>query len=687
MEGNSIKSFENLCKIFEMRIKLDKERNIKTPSDVIDNYEKYAKKIDSIYNKEFEKEIRNLISPEVTLEKEETRLKRLIKLLEERLDKRRELEEHFYNSTGKYIDGFQLVVSEDELEEKKTRLDTITKYLTTKSEIDELTTSISKLKNSLIELEKEKEEYTEKNKVMEDNIYSSLMTSIKNDEYFTKINEDNYNIELSTVEDKVRENEETLEVTLDSVKSLMNSGTDDDYTSYIEDAEKNYYIWKNREIILKIYELVIAYEEDFDRIIAKRNKLEDLIEENNHLKNKLHIEDNNELLDFENLLLEQKDTLNSEKEVLENIVNYTSRIKFKEERLEELEEIKVDTTRMIPKEQVVVVVTNEGYIKKVPQRSYNTAKEEETTLKENDYVTGLYNITTTDTLLLFTNLGNYLYLPVYDIPEVKWKELGKHISNIISLSPEEKVINSIPVYNFDEERYITSFTKNGMIKRTLLNEFKVQRYSKPIKMMNLKGTDEVISVTDSTLSNVFIATSNGYGLWYDINEVPVVGIKAAGVKAISLKDDYVVSGILFDVACEYLTILTDKGTAKRMRLTELEKTSRAKRGILLMKTIKSNPSKIIKAYIINSKNQIGIVSDDYSKIVKLTEISIMDRYSNGSYIIKDRIIDSYIVSELISKEDKEEVTEEIVVEKKQISLSEIDDKLSNIDSIIKDINE
>lgn len=339
MEGNSIKSFENLCKIFEMRIKLDKERNIKTPSDVIDNYEKYAKKIDSIYNKEFEKEIRNLISPEVTLEKEETRLKRLIKLLEERLDKRRELEEHFYNSTGKYIDGFQLVVSEDELEEKKTRLDTITKYLTTKSEIDELTTSISKLKNSLIELENEKEEYTEKNKVMEDNIYSSLMTSIKNDEYFTKINEDNYNIELSTVEDKVRENEETLEVTLDSVKSLMNSGTDDDYTSYIEDAEKNYYIWKNREIILRIYELVIAYEEDFDRIIAKRNKLEDLIEENNHLKNKLHIEDNNELLDFENLLLEQKDTLNSEKEVLENIVNYTSRIKFKEERLEELEEI------------------------------------------------------------------------------------------------------------------------------------------------------------------------------------------------------------------------------------------------------------------------------------------------------------------------------------------------------------
>ena len=97
----------------------------------------------------------------------------------------------------------------------------------------------------------------------------------------------------------------------------MNSGTDDDYTSYIEDAEKNYYIWKNREIILKIYELVIAYEEDFDRIIAKRNKLEDLIEENNHLKNKLHIEDNNEVLDFENLLLEQKEFSEKRESILD----------------------------------------------------------------------------------------------------------------------------------------------------------------------------------------------------------------------------------------------------------------------------------------------------------------------------------------------------------------------------------
>ena len=339
MEGNSIKSLENLCKIFEMRIKLDKEKKTKTPSEVIDNYEKYSKKIDSIYNKDFEKEIRGLISPEPTLEKEEERLEKLIDLLEDRLAKRRELEERFYNSTGKYIEGFQIIVSDDELEDKKNRLEIISKYLTTKKEMDEIDSSITKLKTSLIELEEEKSSYIEKNKTMEDSLYSTLMKSIKNDEYFNKITEENYNNELLSVEDKVKENEETLEVTLDSVKSLLKNGVNEEYTSYVEDAEKSFYIWKNREIILRIYELVISFEDDFEKIASKREEISDLLEERINTKKKLHIEDSDELENFEKLLSEQKGILSKEKEVLDNIVNYDSRIKFKEERLNELEEI------------------------------------------------------------------------------------------------------------------------------------------------------------------------------------------------------------------------------------------------------------------------------------------------------------------------------------------------------------
>lgn len=339
MEGNSIKSLENLCKIFEMRIKLDKEKKTKTPNEVIDNYEKYSKKIDSIYNKDFEKEIRGLISPEPTLEKEEERLEKLIDLLENRLVKRRELEERFYNSTGKYIEGFQIIVSDDELEDKKNRLEIISKYLTTKKEMDEIDSSITKLKTSLIELEEEKSSYIEKNKTMEDSLYSALMKSMKNDEYFNKITEENYNNELLSVEDKVKENEETLEVTLDSVKSLLKNGVNEEYTSYVEDAEKSFYIWKNREIILRIYELVISFEDDFEKIASKREEISDLLEERSNTKKKLHIEDSDELENFEKLLSEQKGILSKEKEVLDNIVNYDSRIKFKEERLSELEEI------------------------------------------------------------------------------------------------------------------------------------------------------------------------------------------------------------------------------------------------------------------------------------------------------------------------------------------------------------
>lgn len=322
-----------------MRIKLDKEKKTKTPSEVIDNYEKYSKKIDSIYNKDFEKEIRGLISPEPTLEKEEERLEKLIDLLEDRLVKRRELEERFYNSTGKYIEGFQIIVSDDELEDKKNRLEIISKYLTTKKEMDEIDSSITKLKTSLIELEEEKSSYIEKNKTMEDSLYSTLMKSIKNDEYFNKITEENYNNELLSAEDKVKENEETLEVTLDSVKSLLKNGVNEEYTSYVEDAEKSFYIWKNREIILRIYELVISFEDDFEKIASKREEISDLLEERINTKKKLHIEDSDELENFEKLLSEQKGILSKEKEVLDNIVNYDSRIKFKEERLNELEEI------------------------------------------------------------------------------------------------------------------------------------------------------------------------------------------------------------------------------------------------------------------------------------------------------------------------------------------------------------
>ena len=353
---------------------------------------------------------------------------------------------------------------------------------------------------------------------------------------------------------------------------------------------------------------------------------------------------------------------------------------------ERVEEIKIDNTLMLPKEDVYVVLTNQGYIKRVSSRGYLSNNGEETQLKENDYVIGLYSINTLDTILLFTNLGNYLYIPVYEIPDAKWKDLGKHVSNIISLGSEEKVIKGMPVYDFNAPIYITSFSKNGMVKRTKLNEFKVQRYSKPINMMKLKDKDEIINVSYDNKENIFIATQNGYGLWYKTNEVSPVGIKAAGVKSINLKNDTVVSGELFDNTT-YISIITDKGTAKRLKFEELEHGTRANRGTLLMKEIKSNPSKIVNIYLLSGKENLGIVTDNYIKYIKINDIAIMDRFSNGSYIVKDKINATFKLCDLITKDSFTKKEEKDLEEpQKEVSLEEVDSKMFTIDDILKNIN-
>ena len=356
---------------------------------------------------------------------------------------------------------------------------------------------------------------------------------------------------------------------------------------------------------------------------------------------------------------------------------------------DEIEEIKIDNTIMLPKEDVIVVVTKEGYVKRVSQRSYASANGEDTMLKENDYIVGIYNMNTMDTLLVFTNLGNYLYIPVYEITECKWKELGKHISNIISISSGESVINAMPVYDFNDNIYITTFSKNGMVKRTKLEEFKVQRYSKPISMMKLKDDDLVVDVSYDNKNNVFIATKNGYGLWYNTNEISVIGLKAAGVKSINLKNDEVVSGILFDDNEEYISIITDKGTGKRLKLTDFEKGSRANRGLLLMKEIKSNPSKIVKVYIANTKKEINIITTKGIKTVKLNEMPIMDRYSNGSYVVKDKVSDVYMLENIKGKDDIDIFNDEEIVitdnQNNKTSLKEVDDRFMTIDDLLDNI--
>ncbi len=354
-------------------------------------------------------------------------------------------------------------------------------------------------------------------------------------------------------------------------------------------------------------------------------------------------------------------------------------VERKTEIKEEIEEIKIDTMKMITKEDCVVLVTNDGYVKRTNLRSYN-ATEDLPQLKENDYIIGMYEMNTMDTLLLFTNLGSYLYIPVYELPDLKWKELGKHVSNVIKMSSDEKIVKSLPVYNFEENYNITIFTKNGMVKRTNLKEFKASRYSKPITCMKLKDDDQVVSVTDNKGSQVFITTYRGYGLRYNTSEIPIVGLKASGVKAITLKEDYVTNGIVFD-NIDYLTVVTTKGTAKRVKLSEFEKTSRARKGVLIVRDVKTNPYYILKTFIISNKNELGLKTKDEIKLIKLTELPIADRYSTGTTVSKQLLKDVFEVKNLENKNIFEVENEEII---EDISLDTIDKRMMTIDDFLND---
>lgn len=351
----------------------------------------------------------------------------------------------------------------------------------------------------------------------------------------------------------------------------------------------------------------------------------------------------------------------------------------KSEVRDEITEIKIDTTKMIPKEDTIVVVTNEGYIKRVSPRSHE-ATDSETGLKEGDFVVSKYKMNTMDTLLLFTDLGNYLFIPVHEIPDLKWKDLGKHVSNLIAIKSQENIVGSIPVFDFEKEEYITIFSRNGMVKRTKLNEFKVLRYSKPICCMKLKDDDFVTNITNSDLEYTFITTSTGYGLSFLTSEIPITGLKSGGVKSITLKNDFVVNGILYNGDFEYLTVVTDKNTGKRIKLSEFDIMSRARRGVQIIRDIKTNPYHILKSFIINYKESIGIKTDKEFMNVKLTEFPIADRYSAGSNIVKDLILNVYELPKLISKDDQKEV-----LQKENMNLESIDEKMMTIDDFLKDL--
>ena len=374
------------------------------------------------------------------------------------------------------------------------------------------------------------------------------------------------------------------------------------------------------------------------------------------------------------------------KEELKKVKNEYNKERITEVR-DEITEIKLDTTALIPKEDTIVTISKEGYIKRTSLRSYSASDIKDPLLKENDYLLGEFKMKTTDTLLVFTSFGNYLYIPVHTINDLKWRELGKHISNLVPLQEEEEIVTALPVSNFDEKKEIIIATKLGMIKQSSLADFKLTRYSKPTSCIKLKDEDRLICAFYGDNSEIFIETNKGYGLWFAKEEIPVVGIKAGGVKAITLKDDYVISVLNFDVDNNnYLAIVTDKGTGKRMHLKDFDKTTRARRGLLTIRDVKTNPYHIVAAFFLTTKEELGLKNGEIT-FFKGSDLTIADRYSTGSTLRKGGIDSAFKVVSLTDVKKEEEEIELLDIEerpKSNLDLESVDARLMTIDDFLND---
>ncbi|MEH7076861.1 DNA topoisomerase IV subunit A [Neobacillus drentensis] len=337
--------------------------------------------------------------------------------------------------------------------------------------------------------------------------------------------------------------------------------------------------------------------------------------------------------------------LASEKKLLSVIKKELKDVKkrFSDERRSkiqaEIEEIKINLEVTVPSEDVIVTVTKHGYVKRTSPRSYAASGGQDPAMKESDRLLAQLDMNTKDVLLLFTNKGNYLFCPVHELPDIRWKDMGQHVANIIPIERDEEIIQAISVKDFESDAYLVFVTKQGMVKKTELKAYKAQRYSKPLTAVNLKEDDQVLDVhlTDGT-KELFIVTNLGYALWFHEEEISIVGQRAAGVKGINLKDDdYVIGGKLIHAdSKETIVIATQRGSLKRMKLKEFEKATRAKRGVVILRELKSNPHRVMGFVVANDKDSIFVQTDKgYIETLTAGDIHFSDRYSNGSFIIDE----------------------------------------------------
>ena len=319
---------------------------------------------------------------------------------------------------------------------------------------------------------------------------------------------------------------------------------------------------------------------------------------------------------------------------IKNTYGYERRTKIEEE----IQEIVIDKKSMISNEPCVVTVSKDGYIKRISMRGYMANEGQLPSFKEGDALIGYHEAETLDTLLLFTNKGNYAFVPVYEIDEMRFKDLGKHFSTYVNSDGEEKIVSAILVKNFDSYAFVVTVTKDGMIKKTAIKDFEVQRYSKTLVAMKMKDKDELIAAKIAYSNNdVIIFTKEGYYNRYSLEVITPIGTKSQGVKAIALKSDEIVDFEIIDDLNDSIILVNNLSQMKRIKLDDLEMTNRATKGNRVFKLIKSKEINVTSSYLCKPYETL-IVYDKEMKRISCKDISLMGldaTFSKTSEFSKD----------------------------------------------------
>lgn len=310
---------------------------------------------------------------------------------------------------------------------------------------------------------------------------------------------------------------------------------------------------------------------------------------------------------------------------------------------DEVKILEIEQTALIPKREGIVTMTRDGYVKMTSNRSFASSKNEETKMKENDRLIGQFALKNTDTLTVFANNGSYTCVPIHRLPDVRWKDLGQHVSAFSKFEANVQFVRAFAFDQFDDQRFIITITKQGMIKRTLLRDFAMTRLAKAAVAMNVKAEDELhrVFISDGA-SDVILLSKHGYINRFPESDVPQAGVRAGGVKAMKLGEhDEIVDAVIIGSEPAPLLFISEKGIFKHLTSAEIEVTGRFKKGFVILKQPKANPHQLIA--VVNANHRFSIETQSGENEINPTTIKFTSLETTPRPLITEKIINAHLI--------------------------------------------